>query len=354
MEFIAEKVIGLLGSVASQELELITNFQDDVKSMESMFSAIKAVLHDAEKKAISNDQIKDWLKKLKVLLLDLEDLLDAYSADELAREVMTIGKSKVGKELRIFFSKSNRTVCAAKMGREIKAFNRKLVRISNEMKALPLSEISSIDESYHEWRQTHSFVREEDVVGREAEKKSLVNAILDSKVANDSITVAAIVGFGGLGKTMLAQQVYNDKAIEKHFDLMKWVCVADESTDNKFSIMRVAQSIIGKKKYSSEMDEMVQVLRNTMEMEEVVHVLRNTIEGKRFLLVLDDVWNEDREKWLELESLLRGGGKGSVIIVTTRSEKVAQIMGTHSFPHISLTSLDEKNSWELFRRVAFR
>ncbi|KAI9116292.1 hypothetical protein K1719_012459 [Acacia pycnantha] len=77
------------------------------------------------------------------------------------------------------------------------------------------------------------------------------------------------------------------------------------------------------------------------------------IEGKRFLLVLDDVWNEEREKWIALESLLRGGKMGSMIIVTTRSKKVAQIMGTHPRLLFSIKGLDANCSWGLFRRVAF-
>ncbi|KAI9115361.1 hypothetical protein K1719_013680 [Acacia pycnantha] len=339
MEAIADKVIGLLGYLASPELELICNFQDDLESMKSMVTAIKAVLLDAETKATKSHLINDWLQKLKDVLLDADDLLDAYLADELAREVMN--KGKMMKEVRIFFTKSNRIVSAAKMGRKIKDIKKKLDGISIEKNPLNLIQISSIESNY-EWRETQSFVREEDVVGRDEERKRPVSTLKNppDAVKNNVVSVVAIVGIGGLGKTTLAQQVYNDEAIKSHFELMKWVCVSDdESTDNKFHIKRVAQKIVGQE-YGA--------------LDQVAKGLRNMIEGKRFLLVLDDVWNENCEKWLELESLLRGGRKGSMIIMTTRSEKVAQIMGTHPQLLFSIEVLDANNSWGLFRREAFQ
>ena len=66
--------------------------------------------------------------------------------------------------------------------------------------------------------------------------------------------------------------------------------------------------------------------------------LREKLNGKRYFLVLDDVWNEDIDKWLLLKNLLMGGARESRIVVTTRSIKVADIMGTTP-PH-ELKGLD--------------
>lgn len=113
-----------------------------------------------------------------------------------------------------------------------------------------------------------------------------------------------------------------------------WVCLFDKTG---FDIKQIGQKILGDETCS--------------QMEAVQSKLRNKIEGKRFLLVLDDVWNEECELWLKFRNLLVGGGKGSKIVVTTRSENVARIMDAHSI--IPLASLDERKSWELFSRVAF-
>ena len=70
------------------------------------------------------------------------------------------------------------------------------------------------------------------------------------------------------------------------------------------------------------------------------------------LLVLDDVWNDDFQKWDQLRTLLMVGAKGSKILVTTRSRKVASTMGIDRF-HFSLKGLTENQSWNLFSKIAF-
>uniref|UniRef100_A0A0E0NDL0 Rx N-terminal domain-containing protein n=1 Tax=Oryza rufipogon TaxID=4529 RepID=A0A0E0NDL0_ORYRU len=82
--------------------------------------------------------------------------------------------------------------------------------------------------------------------------------------------------------------------------------------------------------------------------------LQKAVGRRRFLLVLDDVWNEEKKKWEEdLKPLLSsvGGGDGSVILVTTQSQRVASIMGTLEYHNPACLSDDD--SWELFSKKAF-
>ena len=88
------------------------------------------------------------------------------------------------------------------------------------------------------------------------------------------------------------------------------------------------------------------------DIEQLQRFLRNTLDSKKYLLVLDDVWNEDRTKWLELKALLVGGAKGSRIIVTTRSNHVASIMG--SVPPYNLNDLSEEYCLSLCFKCAFK
>ncbi|KAH7677543.1 P-loop containing nucleoside triphosphate hydrolase protein [Dioscorea alata] len=91
---------------------------------------------------------------------------------------------------------------------------------------------------------------------------------------------------------------------------------------------------------------------NLKDMHSLQRILREKLRGERFLLVLDDVWNEDHEKWDKLRILLTGSeARGSKVIVTTRSARVASIMGTVS-PHL-LTGLSNQDCWILFEKRAF-
>ena len=68
-------------------------------------------------------------------------------------------------------------------------------------------------------------------------------------------------------------------------------------------------------------------------------------------IMLDDVWNEDREKWSGLKKNLMGGARGSRILVTTRSQIVAKI--SQSIQPYVLKRLDEQQAWSLLKKMAF-
>jgi hypothetical protein len=134
---------------------------------------------------------------------------------------------------------------------------------------------------------------------------------------------------------------------KKHFKSLKmWVCVSD-IFDVKNIVAKVLESATKEKPADAEMDTLV-------------GKLREKIEGKKYFLVLDDVWNGDHGKWCRLKQVLMGGARGSRIVVTTRSEIVAKTIRQESEVGIigtvesySLKGLDEDASWSLFKRKAF-
>ncbi|XP_021688400.2 putative disease resistance protein RGA3 [Hevea brasiliensis] len=142
---------------------------------------------------------------------------------------------------------------------------------------------------------------------------------------------------GGLGKTTFAQNVYNDEKVQNHFELKLWVCVSDVF-DLKVIVEKTLKSI-GKEPGHFELDQLQTSLRNE-------------ISGKKYLFVLDDVWNEDLQKWMDLMALLMCGARGSRILVTTSSEKVAKITGG-KLQHYSLKGLDLDKCWSLFKKIVF-
>jgi hypothetical protein len=79
-----------------------------------------------------------------------------------------------------------------------------------------------------------------------------------------------------------------------------------------------------------------------------VHTL---IKGKKFFLVLDDVWTEDYEIWELFRLVLQTGAQGSRILVTTRKRRVSEIMG--SAYEINLEALCDEDCWLIFSKIAF-
>ena len=282
---VANGIIGKLGNRALQEILLIWGVKDEIRKFTETVSTIRAVLLDAESKQ-HNNEVKVWLERLKDAMFDADDLLDDISTEALRREVMTRNNKKT-KEVRIFFSTSNQLAYGLQMGHKVKAMRERLVAIATD-RQFHLEERSEERQVRFKAReQTHSVVRADDVIGREDDKKAIIGSLLNPNVKED-VLILPIVGIGGLGKTTLAQLVFNDEEINKHFEQKLWVCVS-EDFDVKIIVEKILECATKKKPAEN------------LQMNTLANDLHKEDNGKKYLLVLDDVWNEDLEKWRKLK-----------------------------------------------------
>ncbi|KAG1371054.1 disease resistance protein RGA2-like [Cocos nucifera] len=280
----------------------------------------------------------------------------------------------MSKKVRSFFSLHNPVLFRFKMGRELKEIVEKIDEIAAER--IRFGFTVTTQPQNRDRPQTHSYVDESKVVGREEDKEEIVKLLL-AHDCNQNVAVLPIIGMGGLGKTTVAKIIFQDGRVKKHFQPLIWVRVSDEfdvaklakaiiasarGTERHESIMKRSKAMIasarGTEGQESKMEllqAMIASARGTEGQESNMELLqlslREVISGKRYLLVLDDVWNEDQAKWDELKTLLETGGEGSRIIVTARNEQVSSIMRPLYVHH--LKGLTEDDSWTLFRKRAF-
>ncbi|XP_059310376.1 disease resistance protein RGA2-like [Lycium ferocissimum] len=183
---------------------------------------------------------------------------------------------------------------------------------------------------------TRASVNYVDVVGRDFDRDNVVEMLLKS--GNEAtLFVLPIVGVGGIGKTTLAKLVYDNPKIVSHFQLRLWVRVS-----RVFKVDELLEQIV--KSIREDICE-------NLDMNELQNLVREALHEKNYLIVLDDVWNEDPVKWDELKKLLMVGACGSKILVTTRLEEVASVMGT--VPAYCLKGLLSEDCLTLFLRNAF-
>ncbi|XP_075673578.1 disease resistance protein RGA2-like [Castanea sativa] len=332
---VAQKMIVSLGSQIFQEIGSLWGVKDELQKIKSAVSRIQAVLQDAAEQQNHNHQVRDWLEKLKDVVYDADDLLGEFFTEALRRRAMS--GNKIKKEVRTFFSSSNQLAFRIEMSGKIKAMRKKLDAIAKENRDFNLKVSPPENYSLNMQREeTHSFVPNEEVIGREHDKEKIIKLLLEPN-NEENLSVIPIVGIGGLGKTTLAQFVYNDENVDKHFELKMWVCVSD-AFELKIIVEKIIASAACKKPEDLHMDELQKLLREK-------------IDKKKYLLVLDDVWNESRNKWDNLKRLLKGGAKGSKIIITTRVQLVAEITSPVSIH--TLKGLSEDESWSLFEQIAF-
>ncbi|XP_062234195.1 putative disease resistance protein RGA3 isoform X2 [Phragmites australis] len=194
------------------------------------------------------------------------------------------------------------------------------------------SESCSLDEDINS-RATFSSVSE-DIVGRAIEKETIVSML--TTYSEEEILTISVYGFGGLGKTTLVRLAFNDENVGGVFDYRVWVYVS-----MKFDLKKIAESIISEVEGSC-------ICAN---LQEVTRRLQSVLAGKKFLVVLDDLWEENGCQLLKLKAMLNGGAKGSKIVITTRSEKIAALMHP-SIPY-KMDVLSDDDCWILFKQRAF-
>ncbi|XVF77598.1 hypothetical protein PTKIN_Ptkin14bG0058700 [Pterospermum kingtungense] len=329
-------ILSNLASLAIKEISSILNVNKELEELEETLGTINAVLLDAEESSSNSHAVKNWVSRLQDVVYDAEDLLDEFQYEHLRRKVHAGSK-----QVRLNpLSSVNKLAFRVKMERRVKDIRERINKVAADIGKFNFKErviITGMGSIGNNRRETDSLVVKSEIIGRDENKQDIINLLLEpnSNQENDSIVV--IVGIGGLGKTALAQLVYNETTIEDHFSPKIWVCVSEE-----FDIKLLLQNIL------KSIGEQV----GDFNLEQLQRKLGEVLRGKTFLIVLDDVWNEDILKWDCFSKYMVGGAPGSKILVTTRSRKVALAMEINS-PYV-LGGLNRDQSWDLFEQVAFR
>uniref|UniRef100_A0A0D9XZF5 NB-ARC domain-containing protein n=1 Tax=Leersia perrieri TaxID=77586 RepID=A0A0D9XZF5_9ORYZ len=168
--------------------------------------------------------------------------------------------------------------------------------------------------------ETSSFLNELEIFGRQKEDKMMLE-LLGVPVQDNTgykhkrsnrVEVLPIVGLGGVGKTTLAQKICNNQRVKAHFDMILWACVSDD-----FNSKRLAKEVIQSSKIETSFDNL----------DSLRSILKDIVESKRFLLVLDDIWDDvmvdGGQEWQRFCAPLSNAFQGSMILITTRLHKVA-------------------------------
>ncbi|XP_062001538.1 putative disease resistance RPP13-like protein 1 [Rosa rugosa] len=306
------------------------------KELEEMLSYVDPVLNDAEGKQLQSD-VRPWLHKLKEAVYDAEDLLQEIKIEALRLKIEhedEYGSST--SKVQELISTPSHAFDPALIYPRVKKVLERLDNIRKKTKDV----LASIVTAGHRVSQTLPSTSRagKSVCGRDEEKERLVKLLLSDDETGNEIGVILIVGMGGIGKTTLAQFLYNDPTVKQHFDIRAWVWVSKE-----FDILRISQRI-----YESLTSKACQITN----LDTLLKKLQKTLRGKRFFFVLDDIWNKVDNLLEFLMPHLESAAHGSKILITTRNEKVARKVC--SLEAHRLMPMSEQDSWSLFEKHAFK
>lgn len=289
---------------------------------------IAAVLEDAEDKQLTMKSVKVWLEDLKDLAYELDDILDDITTSALSQVSKGIQHHNTSVFRKMIPTCSNfmpgTLVSNYRLMSKIKDITNKLNDLNKRRSDLNLRE--SVGGSSSRSRvirsESTSVVVESDVCGRDDDKETIKKMLFQVEANRRNFSVIPIVGMGGIGKTTLAQLVYNDIDVKQNFHVRAWACVSEE-----FDVFKITKKIY---------DSMTETSGQAMDLNMYQVRLTEKLSKSKFLIVLDDVWNEDYVEWDKLCRPFNFGLSGSKIIVTTRDETIASRVGTQSANHMKL------------------
>ncbi|KAK1571161.1 hypothetical protein Q3G72_012802 [Acer saccharum] len=263
-----------------------------------------------------------WLDDLRDLAYDVEDILDEFSTEALRRKLVMPthdhhhqgASSSTSKVRGVFtaccFNTSNWSPTAIKfiisMDSKIKAITSRMEELCNQKSDFGLKDIggkvsstSSAAAELYQRPPTTCLPTEFAVYGRDKEKAKVLEMVLNDEGPSDAnFGVVPIVGMGGLGKTTLAREVYKSKEV-KDFEPKAWVCVSDD-----FNVLGISKAIL---------ESITSKSCDLKDLNQVQLQLKDALFGRKFLLVLDDVWSKNYNLWESLRSPFMVGAQGTSI-----------------------------------------
>ncbi|XP_012829191.1 PREDICTED: putative late blight resistance protein homolog R1A-10 [Erythranthe guttata] len=156
------------------------------------------------------------------------------------------------------------------------------------------------------------------------------------------LEIVSIVGMAGIGKTTLAIEIFDHPAILQHFHHRAWVKVGP-----KYQLKDILRSILAQVNLGYDHKTLVE--EGDGELADLKRVTRESLMGRRYLIVLDDVWK--RVVWDELKKLLPKKRIGNRVLLTTRLQEVA-----HSASFVNTfekSFMKKEQSWDLLREKVF-
>ena len=326
-----------------EEVNLLTGVRDEIEFIRGEFERMTAFLRVADAMEETDPGIAVWVKQVREAAYDTRDALDMH--------MLRLGHHQ-GNGVRGFLRKVScyiKTIKARhQIASEVKRIKSRLVNISEGHQRY--SDIYRRQEqgsrptvAWYDSRGDALLLEEAELVGIEKPKWELTQLLLEE---DHRLKVVSIAGMGGLGKTTLTKKVYDETTVKKHFQNHAWITVSES-----FKIEKLLQSMI--EQLFEEVKQPIPQGVENMDTNSLKGIINAFLQQKRYVLVLDDVW--DIHAWQSFRYAFPNGNCGSRVILTTRNIDLASFSSREYHGKVyNLTPLAPEDSWTLFCRKTFR
>ncbi|CAK9167386.1 unnamed protein product [Ilex paraguariensis] len=310
LDFTVAKIVSLLENEAS----LVGGIHAELSEIKNELVSMKAFLTDADKKGLKLEVEKAWVENVRVIAYNVEDIIEEF--------MYLLNGSKMRGKFTRFLHHTIFLPMNLWVRRQIAM---KLQNVNNVIKTIP------------EKRQRYGIGVNPIMDTAHVDPKRLNNRELRR-------TVISVVGMGGSGKITLVAKAFSSPTVKQHFDCYAWISVS-----TGYVIEDLLKNLI--EEFYQTKKELIPMDLNTMSYRQLVEILVNYLKGKRYIVVLDDVWTI--HLWFEIKGALPDGRHGSRVLLTTRKEDIASFsFGVRGHVH-RIPPLGRNEGWDLFCLKAF-
>ncbi|XP_017972645.1 PREDICTED: disease resistance protein RPM1 [Theobroma cacao] len=340
VHFVLEK----LAPFFEKGMQLLVGGREGVAYVRGELERMRAFLRVADALEETDEEVKVWVKQIRDVAHDIEDILDEY---------MLLLTHNHGEGLYGFLHKMSCCVRNMKaryrIASEIQGINSRIRNICEGHRRLrqkfcadERSSSNGVGNTWQDRRGDALLLDKTDVVGIDEPKKKLVGWLVNG--ASD-FKVISLSGMGGLGKTTLAKQVYDDPEVKKHFKVHAWITVSQS-----FKLEGLLKDMV--QQLSRVITKPVPEGVDSMSSYQLKTIIKNLLRKRRYLIILDDVWRIN--EWDAIKFALPANDCGSRVMLTTRNADLAFSSRIESEGEVyNLEPLPPEVSWTLFCRKTF-
>ncbi|KAK9167940.1 hypothetical protein Syun_000080 [Stephania yunnanensis] len=351
----AEAVVNLLieqlGALLIEEATTLLTVRAEIQDIKAELERMLAFLRDADERSEHEEAVKAWVKQVRDLAYDTEDVLDDFFYT-LSPNLHYSGFCSFVCQCGYFVHSMKARHRIASRAREIKCKVSDIAEMRaryqlNSNSFYPGS-TSQVKRTWHDPRGNSLLLDDSEVVGLGEAKERLVGWLVESR---KRVTVISVFGAGGLGKTTLVKKVCDDDKVKNSFRCFAWITVSQT-----FRIEELLRRILVQFYDSEDLVQNKKLLPfklvESMDEAKLKETLKEYLQKKRYLIVFDDVWSSDA--WVAIRYALPDSECGSRVMVTTRYRDIANYcIESHGYAYEPST-LNWGDAWTLFCRKAFK
>ncbi|VAH54739.1 unnamed protein product [Triticum turgidum subsp. durum] len=332
----AQAVIGAMGTLLPKLADLITNEYNLQRGVRGEIMFLKAEMESMETALLRiseapidqppDIQVKLWAKQVRDLSYDLEDSIDKFMV-----RIETHGRPEKSHSFRNFIDKSLSLLTKGKIrhkiGLDIKDIKSRIKEVSERRDRYKVDSVAAakpVGPAIDTLRLSALYKKATELVGIDENSLEVVEMLTEGDmVSQKQLKVVSIVGFGGLGKTTLANAVYEKLKVQTDIQKQKlqFDCAAFVSVSLDPNMKQIFKSLL------HQLDKLTYQSINEASWgeEQLIREIRTFLGDKRYLIVIDDIW--DKSVWENIKYALIENEYGSRVITTTRVLDVAQQAG---------------------------